>query len=81
MKGNGKAAAAVFSALLAAMTAASGMPVKSLAAQNTSSTKAVTLRICNWEEYIDTGDWGEDETIDLPSGDIIGQNSMIQDFE
>ena len=41
MKGNGKAAAAVFSALLAAMTAASGMPVKSLAAQNTSSKKAV----------------------------------------
>ena len=81
MKGNGKAAAAVFSALLAAMTAASGMPVKSLAAQNTSSKKAVTLRICNWEEYIDTGDWGEDETIDLPSGDIIGRNSMIQDFE
>lgn len=81
MKGNGKAAAAVFSALLAAMTAASGMPVTSLAAQNTSSTKAVTLRICNWEEYIDTGDWGEDETIDLPSGDIIGRNSMIQDFE
>ncbi len=81
MKGNGKAAAAVFSALLAAMTAASGMPVKSLAAQNTSSKKAVTLRICNWEEYIDTGDWGEDETIDLPSGDIIGQNSMIEDFE
>ena len=81
MKGNGKAAAAVFSALLAAMTAASGMPVKSLAAQNASSKKVVTLRICNWEEYIDTGDWGEDETIDLPSGDIIGRNSMIQDFE
>ena len=22
--------------------------------------EAVTLRICNWEEYIDQGDWGED---------------------
>ncbi len=45
------------------------------------SVKTVTLRICNWEEYIDTGDWDESETIDLPSGDIIGENSMIDDFE
>ena len=44
-------------------------------------SKSVTLRICSWEEYIDTGDWDEDEVIDLPSGDIIGENSMIQDFE
>ena len=43
--------------------------------------KTVTLRICNWEEYIDQGDWGEDEVIDLESGDIIGENSMIDDFE
>ncbi len=41
----------------------------------------LTLRICNWEEYIDEGDWDEEETIDLPSGDIIGENSMIEDFE
>ncbi len=45
------------------------------------STKTVTLRICSWEEYIDTGDWDEEETIDLPSGDIIGENSMVSDFE
>lgn len=41
----------------------------------------VTLRICNWEEYIDLGDWDEEETIDLESGDILGENSMIKDFE
>lgn len=41
----------------------------------------VVLRICNWEEYIDLGDWDEEETIDLESGDIIGENSMIEDFE
>ena len=41
----------------------------------------VTLRVCNWEEYIDEGDWDEDEVIDLESGDIIGINSMIDDFE
>lgn len=43
--------------------------------------KEVTLRVCNWEEYIDLGDWGEDEVIDLESGDIFGENSMIEDFE
>ena len=41
----------------------------------------VTLRVCNWEEYIDLGDWDEEETIDLESGDIIGINSMVDDFE
>lgn len=44
-----------------------------------SEERAVTLRVCNWEEYIDLGDW--DETIDLESGDIIGENSMVKDFE
>ena len=43
--------------------------------------ETVTLRICNWEEYIDQGDWGEDEVIDLESGDIFGENSLIEDFE
>ncbi|MDO4313268.1 MAG: extracellular solute-binding protein [Eubacteriales bacterium] len=43
--------------------------------------KEVTLRVCNWEEYIDLGDWDEEETIDLDSGDIIGENSMVKDFE
>ena len=41
----------------------------------------VVLRICNWEEYIDLGEWDEEETIDLESGDIIGENSMVEDFE
>ncbi|MCI6639168.1 MAG: spermidine/putrescine ABC transporter substrate-binding protein, partial [Lachnospiraceae bacterium] len=41
----------------------------------------ITLRVCNWEEYIDTGDWSEDETIDLDSGDIFGKNSLIDDFQ
>jgi len=42
--------------------------------------REVVLRVCNWEEYIDEGDWGEDEVIDLPSGDIFGENSMVDDF-
>lgn len=47
-----------------------------------STAKEVTLRICNWEEYIDEGDWDEEELIDLDNGvNIIGENSMIEDFE
>ncbi len=42
----------------------------------------LTLRICNWEEYIDEGDWDEDELIELDNGsEIIGENSVIEDFE
>ncbi len=46
-----------------------------------SGQEEITLRVCNWEEYIDLGDWDEEETIDLDSGDIIGENSMVEDFE
>lgn len=54
--------------------------VPSFAASETEMPE-VTLRVCNWEEYIDLGDWDEEETIDLESGDIIGENSMVEDFE
>ena len=46
-----------------------------------NAEETITLRVCNWEEYIDLGDWDEEETIELPSGDIIGENSMVEDFE
>ncbi|MDD6448141.1 MAG: ABC transporter substrate-binding protein [Lachnospiraceae bacterium] len=49
--------------------------------KKTDSKKTITLRVCNWEEYMDEGDWDESEAIDLPSGKIIGKNSMIRDFE
>ena len=42
----------------------------------------VVLRVCNWEEYIDEGDWDEEEAIELEDGQIIfGANDMISDFE
>ncbi len=59
----------------------SGSAVSAAAAEEAESEKTVTLRVCNWEEYIDLGDWDEEETIDLESGDIIGENSMVEDFE
>ena len=74
--------------LAAAVALAVGMnPFGSLpgsrvcAEDGTTAAKEVTLRVCNWEEYIDLGDWDEEETIDLESGDIIGENSMVEDFE
>ncbi len=43
---------------------------------------AVTLRVCNWEEYIDEGDWDEDEVIEFDDGTgILGTNSLVEDFE
>ena len=50
--------------------------IKAEAADNDT----ITLRICNWEEYIDEGGWNADETIDLESTDIRGDNSMVDDF-
>lgn len=43
--------------------------------------KTVTLRVCSWEEYIDTGDWDKSDAIDLPEGTILAKNSMVKDFE
>lgn len=48
------------------------------------SGEKVTLRIANWEEYIDEGDWDEEEVIDLDDREgtvIFGENSMVEDFE
>ncbi len=42
----------------------------------------LVLRVCNWEEYIDEGDWDEEEAIDLDDDNvIIGVNPMYEDFE
>lgn len=41
----------------------------------------ITLRVCNWEEYIDLGEWDEDELIELDNGmEILGENTMMDDF-
>ena len=41
----------------------------------------IKLRVCNWEEYIDLGEWDEEELIELDNGtNIIGENSMVDDF-
>ena len=73
------AAAAAAVTVTAVVGAAGAVPVRALAAGDSDAD--VVLRVCNWEEYIDLGDWDEEETIELESGDIIGENSMVEDFE
>lgn len=42
----------------------------------------IVLRVCNWEEYIDLGDWDEEELIELDNGvQILGVHPMYEDFE
>ncbi len=42
----------------------------------------IVLRVSNWEEYIDLGDWDEDEVIDISDDvNILGVNSLVDDFE
>ena len=40
-----------------------------LAVSAHAKEEEVVLRICNWEEYIDLGDWDEEEIIDLDGGE------------
>ena len=72
------AAAAAAAAILGVSGGALAVPVQAHTSEN---SEEVVLRVCNWEEYIDLGDWDEEETIELESGDIIGENSMVEDFE
>ena len=75
---NKRISAAAMAAVMGA-SVVSAIPVQAAGGQTENDT--IVLRVCNWEEYIDEGDWEDDEVIDLDSGDIFGENSMIQDFE
>ena len=44
-------------------------------------SEEIVLRVSNWEEYIDLGDWDEEELIDLDSTSILGKQSIVEDFE
>ena len=75
---NKRISAATMAAVMGA-SVVSAIPVQAAGGQTENDT--IVLRVCNWEEYIDEGGWEDDEVIDLDSGDIFGENSMIQDFE
>ncbi|MBQ2258482.1 MAG: extracellular solute-binding protein [Lachnospiraceae bacterium] len=47
-----------------------------------ASEEPIVLRVCNWEEYIDLGEWDEDEVIELDNGAaILGERPLYEDFE
>ncbi len=48
---------------------------------NAASEDTIVLKIGNWEEYIDQGDWGDDEAIELDSETITSENGLISDFQ
>lgn len=42
----------------------------------------VVLRVCSWEEYIDLGEWDEEEAIALDNGAVIfGERPLYEEFE
>lgn len=52
-------------------------------AQNVfASEEPVILRVCNWEEYIDLGEWDDEEAIELDDGTVIfGEKPLYEEFE
>ncbi len=75
---NKRISAAAMAAVMGA-SFVSAIPVQAAGSQAGSDT--IVLRVCNWEEYIDEGGWDEEEVIDLDSGDIFGEYSLVEDFE
>lgn len=71
----------ILAAVILVCFLSSFLPSGAAFASSGEETQEVVLRVCNWEEYIDLGGWDEEETIDLESGTIFGENSMIEDFE
>lgn len=60
------------------MSAAFGLP----AAHAAGKGDVITLRVCNWEEYMDLGEWDEEERIELENGvSILGEQPLYKEFE
>lgn len=82
----GRRASVTAAALIMSGTMILNIPLNASASSDgtTDRGEKVTLRIANWEEYIDEGDWDEEEIIELEDREntsILGENSMVDDFE
>ena len=77
-----KAKKLIVSVALFVTTVTAGLLVSSTTAEAADTDDEIVLRVCNWEEYIDLGDWDDEELIDLDNGtEILGVNPMYKDFE
>ena len=65
-----------------ALTLAMGMTVGLSGCGGASDGDVVVLRVANWEEYIDEGDWDEEDGIEFSDGTILcPESSLVEDFE
>lgn len=56
--------------------------VLTLAGCGKDDDSVIVLRVNNWEEYIDEGDWEEGEEIELADGRVIfSETGIVEDFE
>lgn len=78
-KGKRRSAAASIALIITVVTISFAVnPIEAAAKQK----DAIVLRVCNWEEYIDMGDWDEDERLVLDNGvEIWGEKPLYQEFE
>lgn len=50
--------------------------------KQTTDDGEIVLRVSNWEEYMDLGEWDEDELIDLEDGtEVFGETPLYEEFE
>lgn len=56
-------------------------PLTKVPTVDAAGNDTIVLKIGNWEEYIDQGDWDEDEAIELDSETITSENGLISDFQ
>ncbi len=58
------------------------LAVLTLAGCGRDDDSVIVLRVNNWEEYIDEGDWEEGEEIELSDGRVIfSETGIVEDFE
>lgn len=58
------------------------IPIMHTLAKEDPSKKPIILRVSNWEEYIDLGEWDEGSEITLDNGAVIyGERPLYEDFE
>lgn len=72
--------------LAVAVSAVDLMPARDGALSGIAHVQAkeepITLRVCNWEEYMDLGEWDAEEVIELDNGAVIfGEQPLYNDFE
>ena len=71
-----------FTSIVAAVSVTDAVFGQAATAQAAGKSDVITLRVCNWEEYMDLGEWDEEERITLDNGvSILGERPLYKEFE